>query len=137
MIRCEVHEQNGRKVTVAKFVNNNHDDVYTIWYDSLDRRVDKLLRHAKCLTMDWDVQDKLIREILRGRKLVGVAKVAEGDTYDEVEGRKIARKQLIKRYQQAEAELDRQLVQRLNNDLRNIYKVLETEFEKQNFVSAE
>jgi len=129
MIKCEVHNKDGKQITVAKFVDNNHNSVYDIWEDCLMRHIDKIVASMRYLYMDYDEQLKIVRETLSGRKLVGVAKVADGDVYDETTGREIARNDLIHRYKKAESYVERQVLEKAYHDIATIKVYLEKKYD--------
>ena len=128
MIEFEVHNKDGKQITVAKFVNENHSSVYNIWEESLLRHIDKITADMKFLEVYYPKQLRIVKDALSGRKLVGTAKVSDGDTYDEKTGREIARKDLIERYKRAESYVERQILEKAYCDIATIKTYLEKKY---------
>ena len=82
----------------------------------------------KCFEFNFSKQLRIVKNALSGRKLVGVAKVSDEDTYDEKTGREIARKDLIERYKRAESYVERQVLEKAYHDIATIKTYLEKKY---------
>jgi hypothetical protein len=116
MIQCEVVEKNGKKMTIAKFVKQGVT-LRDIWFFSLREHAFKMLRTTNVMSFSHYELDNTIDEILAERKLVGIAKLNDGDEFDEKIGQALAREDLKRRYRKAEAMLEGKIFDMINCDL--------------------
>ena len=103
MIVYETHDN----VVVAKF---SHDgkSLKRIWQDSLE---DILVNYVKGTDFldPFSVPD-IVDKILADRKLVGIAKCHPNDEFDLEEGKRLARVDLINRFNLAKTQLKKELL---------------------------
>jgi len=119
MIRCDfVEDSKGKKITIAKFVEEG-SDIRSIWEKCLINHAFSLIRNCKLILMDSKIYD-LVYEVLEDRKLVGIAKLHDGDEYDQKMGIKLARQDLKDRYEKAELLLEKLMYQEIEKQLKQI-----------------
>lgn len=130
MIKYDVYNKNGKMITVAKFANNNNDATRDIWYDDLYHHIEILTNNMKFFDIDFLEIDKVVKSVLEHRRVVGIAKVADGDVYDEKTGRGIARADLLKRYAKAEALVEKRVLEMAVDDICYMKNYMENKFAK-------
>ena len=108
------YEQNGTTI-VAKF-SQEGKTLKRIWQESL-------WEYAKKYTYGtafnyWGLAESTTKKVLDGRKLVGIAKCHPNDTFDLEEGKRLAREDLINRFNLAKAQLKKEILYKVKHDVK-------------------
>lgn len=107
------YEQNGNTV-IAKFYQDGKS-LKRIWQDSLE---DILVNYVKGTDFldPFSVPD-IVDKVLADRKLVGIAKCHPNDEFDLEEGKRLARVDLINRFNLAKTQLKKELLQHIKHQV--------------------
>ena len=114
MITYETHDN----VVVAKF----HQDGKTlkrIWQDSLEDIYMNYTRGTDFYNMI--IAMELVDKVLADRKLVGIAKCHPNDEFNLEEGKRLAREDLINRFNLAKTQLKKELLYHIKHQV-NVVK---------------
>ncbi len=103
MIVYETHDN----VVVAKF-SQNGKSLRRIWQDSLEDIYMNYTRDTDFCS-SWTATE-LVNKILVDRKLVGIAKCHPNDEFNLEDGKRIARENLINRFNLAKTQLKKELL---------------------------
>ena len=95
MITYKINKEKG--VVVAFFAQHGLT-AKEVWGENLANMLCKLDTHGRYYNIIEDIVDKALKD----RAVVGIAKLMEGDTFDEEVGKNIAREDLFNRYRIAE-----------------------------------
>jgi len=101
-----VYEQNGTTV-VAKFYQEGKT-LKEVWEDSLGNTLTKYV-----LGTDFSAYysvETIVNKVLADRKLVGIAKCHPNDEFNLEEGKRLAREDLINRFNLAKIQLKKELL---------------------------
>ena len=107
------YEINGN-VVVAKFVEDG-EPLSIIWGANLFAHINKFRRRMH-YEIDNDTVVELIDKVLKDRRLVGIAKCHEHDTFNEEVGKELAKIDLLARYHKAETQLKIEFLKLLSKD---------------------
>lgn len=110
MIVYETHDN----VVVAKF-HQDGKSLRRIWQDSLEDTYMNYTRGTDFFS-PW-IATELIDKVLADRKLVGIAKCHLNDEFDLEEGKRIARVDLINRFNLAKTQLKKELLQHIKHQV--------------------
>lgn len=110
MITYETHDN----VVVAKFTKEGWN-LKRIWRNSLLEILDKYVGGTVFdnYRMAYDIVDK----VLQDRKLVGVAKCHPNDEFSLEEGKRLAREDLIRRFNNAERQLQKEMLYAIRHEV--------------------
>lgn len=110
MITYETHNN----VVVAKFYQDGKS-LRRIWQDSLE---DIYLNYTSGTDFysSW-AATMFVNKVLADRKLVGIAKCHPNDEFDLEEGKRLAREDLINRYNLAKIQLKKELLQYIKHQV--------------------
>ena len=114
MIVYETHDN----VVVAKF-HQDGKSLRRIWQDSLENIYMNYTMGTDFYS-SWTATE-LANKVLAGRKLVGIAKCHPNDEFDLEEGKRIARVDLINRFDLAKIQLKKELLQYIKHQV-NVVK---------------
>lgn len=103
MIVYETHDN----VVVAKFFQNGKT-LKQIWQDSLNGIYANYTSDTDFCNA-W-IADELVDKVLADRKLVGIAKCHPNDEFNLEEGKRLAREDLINRFNLAKTQLKKELL---------------------------
>ena len=103
MIKYEVKGN----VVIAKFYQEGKT-LKRIWEDSLYDLVDKYLDNTAFQFSGYI--NKVVDKVMADRKLVGMAKLHPHDEFDLEEGKRIARKDLMNRFNIAKMQLKKEIL---------------------------
>ena len=95
MITYKINREKG--VVVAFFAQPGLT-AREVWRENLANMLFKMDVHGRFYDIVGDIVDKALKD----RAVVGIAKLMEGDTFDEEVGKNIAREDLFNRYRIAE-----------------------------------
>ena len=108
------YEQNGTTI-VAKF-SQDGKTLKRIWQESLWECVDKYTYGTAF--SHWGFADDITEKVLNGRKLVGIAKCHPNDKFNLEEGKRLARVDLINRFNLAKAQLKKEILYAVKHDVK-------------------
>lgn len=108
-----VYEQN-KNTVIAKFSQNGRT-LKRIWQDSLVKCGVTYTENTFFGNM-WFMED-MVDKVLEGRKLVGIAKCHPHDEFDLEEGKRIAREDLINRFNLAKTQLKKEILYAIKHDV--------------------
>lgn len=110
MIVYETHDN----VVVAKFYQNGKS-LRQIWQDSLEDIYMNYTGGTDFYSMVIAIE--LVDKVLADRKLVGIAKCHPNDEFDLEEGKRLARVDLINRFNLAKTQLKKELLQHIKHQV--------------------
>ena len=110
MITYETHDN----VVVAKFYQDGKS-LRRIWQDSLEDIYTNYTMGTDFYS-PWTATE-LANKILANRKLVGIAKCHPNDEFDLEEGKRLARVDLINRFNLAKTQLKKELLQYIKHQV--------------------
>ena len=110
MIVYETHDN----VVVAKF-HQDGKSLRRIWQDSLEDIYINYTRDTDFCS-SWTATE-IVNKVLADRKLVGIAKCHPNDEFDLEEGKRLARVDLINRFNLAKTQLKKELLQHIKHQV--------------------
>ena len=107
------YEQNGNTV-VAKFYQDGKS-LRRIWQDSLE---DMYINYTRDIDFcsSWTATE-LVNKVLADRKLVGITKCHPNDEFNLEEGKRLAREDLINRFNLAKTQLKKELLYHIKHQV--------------------
>lgn len=84
-----------------------------VWRENLANMLFKTDVHGRFYNLVEDIVNKVLKE----RVVVGIAKLMEGDTFDEEVGKNIAREDLFNRYRLAEVKAKQLFIDEICKEL--------------------
>lgn len=111
-----VYEQN-KNTIVAKF-SQGGKTIQKIWEDSLTDIAYKYL--AGTGFFDWNYINSVVPKVIKDRRLVGIAKCHSNDSFNLEEGKRIAREDLINRFNLAKTQLKKEILYAVKHDVQLI-----------------
>jgi hypothetical protein len=111
-----IYEQN-KNTIVAKF-SQEGKTIQGIWEDSLTDIAYKYLAGTGFL--DWNYINAVVPKVLKDRRLVGIAKCHPNDSFNLEEGKRVAREDLINRFNLAKTQLKKEILYVVKHDVQLI-----------------
>lgn len=108
-----IYEQN-KNTIVAKF-SQEGKTTQKIWEDSLTD-----IAHKYLAGTGFFICIDTVKKVLKDRRLVGIAKCHPNDTFDLEEGKRIAREDLINRFNLAKTQLKKEILYAVKHDVQFI-----------------
>jgi hypothetical protein len=110
------YEQN-KNTVIAKF-SQNGKLLKNVWRDCLMDYAFNYVNNTAYNT--WGFVEDTVDKVMQDRKLVGIAKCHPHDEFDLEEGKRIAREDLINRFNLAKTQLKKEILYAIKKDVKNI-----------------